>query len=211
MHPLPHGYTNRTLGDGRSVRKTYAGPDAALRHRRERDALRRLTGRLPVPPVLDETDGTLTLGFLPGTHGQELIDAGHAAEVLTACGELLRRIHATGMIHGDYGPNNILLDPSDFTVTAVLDWEFAHPLPDPVEDLAWCEWIVRTHHPAHAAALPRFFTAYGPDLVPPWPARQAAMLAKCAWLRGFCERWEPGGAGVRLWEERAAITAEWRA
>jgi aminoglycoside phosphotransferase (APT) family kinase protein len=33
----------------------------------------------------------------------------------------------------------------------VVDWEFAH-LGDPVEDLAWCEWIVRMHHPEHVDA-----------------------------------------------------------
>ncbi|WP_419998427.1 phosphotransferase [Streptomyces boninensis] len=217
MQPLPHGYTNRTRGDGRTVTKTYAGPDATLRRHRERDALRRLTGRLPVPPVLgedeSEADGTLTLGFLPGTHGQELIDAGHAEQVMAACGRALRKIHAAGAIHGDYGPNNVLLDPSDFAITAVLDWEFTRelkdPATDPVEDLAWCEWIVRTHHPAHTAALAHFFTAYGTDRVPSWPTRQAAMLAKCAALRDFCDRWEPGGAAVRLWEERAATTAAW--
>ncbi|MFB4421339.1 phosphotransferase [Streptomyces sp. QL37] len=111
-------------------------------------------------------------------------------------------------MHGDFGPNNVLLDPGTFEVTAVVDWEFAH-LGDPVEDLAWCEWIVRTHHPGHRHALGHFFCAYGGE-VPPWPARRAAMLARCETLRQFCERWEPGGRGVRLWQARAAATADWR-
>ncbi|MFD8867341.1 phosphotransferase family protein [Streptomyces sp. NPDC059590] len=216
MRPLKHGYTNRTIGDGAVVRKTYAGPDAELRLDRERTLLTRLHGRLPVPPVHEADTGTLTLGFMTGVPGQELLDAGRAAEVLEACGALLRRIHGTEasvrgavLVHGDYGPNNLLLDPVTFQVTAVVDWEFAH-LGDPVEDLAWCEWIVRMHHPEHRHALDAFFRAYGEDAVPPWPVRQAAMLARCESLREFCHRWEPNGAGVTLWRERAAATAGWQ-
>ncbi|MFI6700702.1 phosphotransferase family protein [Streptomyces sp. NPDC050509] len=153
------------------------------------------------------------------------MNAGHADTVLRACGETLRRIHAvpTGFlhtdtgadpapdkapVHGDFGPHNLLLDPSTLQVTAVVDWEFAHP-GDPVEDLAWCEWIVRMHHPDHRKSLHHFFDAYdGP--VPSWPARRAAMLARCTWFREFCHRWEPNGPGVRRWEERFRITAAWQ-
>lgn len=101
----------------------------------------------------------------------------------------------------------MLLDPATCTVTAVVDWEFAH-LGDPVEDLAWCEWIVRMHHPAQCRALPHFFQAYGAG-VPAWTVRQAAMLARCEALREFCHRWEPNGPGVRQWRERSVATAAW--
>ncbi|MFD8379628.1 hypothetical protein ACFV2X_13985 [Streptomyces sp. NPDC059679] len=87
------------------MRKTYEGPDAELGLDRERTLLTRLRGRLPVPP-------------------------GHAVEVLEACGELLRRVHEVGardegkvLVHGDYGPNNVLLDPVTFQVTAAVDWD----------------------------------------------------------------------------------------
>jgi aminoglycoside phosphotransferase len=221
MRPLPHGYTNRTLGDGAVVRKTYDGPDAAERLHRERALLLALRDRVPVPPVLRADDRTLTLGFVPGVQGQELLDAGRVHGTLRSCGEVLRRLHATEpppdlpdtgtggvLVHGDFGPQNVLLDPSALEVTAVLDWEFAH-LGDPVEDLAWCEWIVRMHHPEHVRSLGHFFTAYGGP-VPAWPARRAAMLDRCAWLREFCHRRDPNGPGVRQWEERAEITAGWR-
>ncbi|MFZ3565640.1 phosphotransferase family protein [Streptomyces sp. BH097] len=182
MRPLKHGHTNRTLADRTVVTKTYDGPDAALRLRRERTLLPHLQGRLPVPPVLDATATTLKLGRLPGVPGQELLDAGHAAQVLASCGKLLRRIHeltppvpALGtrgatevLVHGDFGPNNLLLDPGTFEVTAVVDWEFAR-FGAPVADLAWCEELHR-----------------------------------------FCERWEAGGAGARQWRERAGVTAAWR-
>ena len=30
------------------------------------------------------------------------------------------------LVHGDYGPQNVLLDRADLEITAVLDWEWAH-------------------------------------------------------------------------------------
>ncbi|GAA1363851.1 phosphotransferase family protein [Streptomyces beijiangensis] len=212
---LKHGYTNHTVTDGTVVVKTYAGPDAELRLDREHRLLTRLRGQLPVPPVHAADAGTLTLGFLAGVPGQDLLGAGHAAEVLRACGELLSRIHGvdaphesgTVLVHGDFGPHNVLLDPVTFEITAVVDWEFAHS-GDPVQDLAWCEWIVRMHHSEHRTALGHFFRAYARD-VPAWPQRKAAMLARCEALRQFCHRWELDGPGVRQWRDRAAATAAW--
>jgi aminoglycoside phosphotransferase len=220
MRPLKHGYTNRTVGNGSVVEKTYEGPDADLRLRRERTLLTQLQDLIPVPPVHAATAATLTLGFVAGVPGQELMEAQPAA-VLASCGQLLRRIHTTApdvltagrhevgevLVHGDFGPNNVLLDPDTFEVTAVVDWEFAH-LGDPVEDLAWCEWIVRMHHPQGSHALDHFFRAYGGQ-VPPWLDRRAAMLARCEQLRQFCDRWEPNSPGVRQWRERIATTAGW--
>ncbi|MER5185383.1 phosphotransferase [Streptomyces sp. NPDC002896] len=222
MHTLKHGYTNRTVGDGAIVHKTYDGPDAADRLKREQTLLRRLQGRVPVPPLLRAGERTLTLGFVPGVPGQDLIDADHAEAVLQSCGKMLRRIHAAStdllddgagnvdgvLVHGDFGPHNTLLDPQAFHVTAVVDWEFAH-LGNPVEDLAWCEWIVRMHHHEHVDALSRFFRAYGGS-VPSWPIRKAAMLATCTSLKEFCYRRDPSSPSVRQWEERAKITAGWQ-
>jgi tRNA A-37 threonylcarbamoyl transferase component Bud32 len=219
MIPMKHGYTNDTVGDGAVVEKQYAGPDADLRRAREHTVLSELQGRLPVPPVRELTSETLRLGFVRGTPGQELLDAGYADAVLASCGEILGRIHATTvaglpknlagdtLVHGDFGPNNLLLDPKTFAVTAVVDWEFAH-YGDPVEDLAWCEWIVRMHHPDRIEALAAFFGAYPGD-VPGWPVRQAAMVARCEELELFCDRWDPGGTAVALWQTRTASTAGW--
>jgi len=215
---LRHGYTNRTVGDGLVVRKTYAGPEAEQRLGRELAALTRLRDRVPLPPVRAVRGRTLELGFVAGEHGEDLIDAGHATEVLRACGAVLREIHGADqdargrvLVHGDYGPNNLLLEEKDgaLRVTAVLDWEFAH-LGDPVEDLAWCEWLVRTHHPEHAGVLGAFFAAYGGP-VPSWEVRHKTMLNRCLELADFCARWEPGGVGVDVWHERAVATAAWPA
>lgn len=180
-----------------------------------------VSGVIPVPAVLATGPGWLRMATMPGTHGQDLIDAGLARQVLTACGRTLRRLHdldppaalsegngASGavLVHGDFGPNNVLLDGSGAEVTAVLDWEWAH-LGDPVEDLAWCEFIVRMHHPAAAPAVNDFFAAYGS--LPAWTATQHEILRRCRELADWCELWQPGGDGVREWERRAALVQSW--
>ncbi|MEU0565880.1 phosphotransferase [Nonomuraea sp. NPDC005983] len=204
---MEHGYTNSTVGDGALVVKCYQGPDAATRLRTESRFLRRLRGRLPVPRVHEVTATSVTTRFVRGAHGQDLLDEGRAVEVLEGCGRTLARIHRLGIVHGDYGPQNLLFDPATFETAAILDWEWAHP-GTPVEDLAWCEWIVRTHHPGHVPLLPRFFSAYG-DPVPGWPERHAAMLARCRALLDFTSSWEPGGEGEKLWRGRLDATAAW--
>lgn len=196
MRRLRHGYTNETAGDGVSVVKRYVGFDARQRRDTEVRMLSTLAGRLPVPRLLATTADTVTLAFVRGVQGQELIDAGHAAAVLRACGAMLRRVPPA---HGDYGPQNMLFDPGTFAVTAVLDWEWAHD-GDPVEDLAWCEWIVRTHHPSTVDALPELFAGYGAR--PPFAERRAAALAKCRQMAA-----RPGADPV--WKARTAATAAW--
>jgi Ser/Thr protein kinase RdoA (MazF antagonist) len=176
---------------------------------------------LPVPAVTVRGDGRLRLTFMDGVHGQELIDAGQAGQVLRACGQMLRRIQAIDpslvhvddparplavLVHGDYGPNNVLLDRAAQEIVAIVDWEWTHA-GDPVEDLAWCEWVVRMHHPAHVVALSSLFDAYGHR--PAWIVRQQAMVEQCRALLAFCERWEPGGPGVRSWHNRLQVTESW--
>lgn len=230
LAPMPHGYTNYTIRDGPRVIKDYLGPDAALRRETEARALTALAGRLPVPPVLGGHGTRLTTGFMPGRHGQDLIVAGLAEPVLAACGRMLRRVHSIDpgqvlrvapsrpgpragpsrpgavLVHGDYSPANTLLDPAARQVSALLDWEWAHA-GDAVEDLAWCEWIIRMHHPEQAGSLGAFYGAYQDE--PPWPDRHQAMLARCRELLGMSGRSGPGGELTRQWQDRLAITASW--
>jgi tRNA A-37 threonylcarbamoyl transferase component Bud32 len=127
---LAHGYTNQSWLDGEFVVKQYEGVDAAERLRVEVAALARVGGVVPVPDVVhvDPFAARAAVTFVPGRHGQELIDEGHAAQVLKAAGRTLRRLEdgVPGLVHGDYGPQNLLLDPESLEVVAVLDWEFAH-------------------------------------------------------------------------------------
>jgi len=50
---MPHGYTNDTARDGRTVVKDYLGPDAALRRDTEARALTALAGRPVAGPAGD--------------------------------------------------------------------------------------------------------------------------------------------------------------
>jgi hypothetical protein len=183
-------------------------------------ALTALAGLLPLPPVISSGPVTLLTALAPGTHGQDLIAAGRAEPVLSACGRVLRQIHRLAipdafgagqrgevLVHGDFGPNNVLLDAAAQDVTAVLDWEWAHA-GDQVEDLAWCEFIIRLHHPAEVPSLREFYAAYGER--PDWPSRHEAIMRRCDEIWQMCDNWEPGGASARAWAKRIEIARSWR-
>lgn len=208
--PLVHGYTNESWVNDGLVVKQYRNADAAERLQTETAALRRVAGVVPVPAVVDvDLDRTrVTFGFVPGRHGQELIDEGHAAHVLQAAGRTLRQLQeqVPGLVHGDYGPQNLLLDPGALEVAAVLDWEFSHD-GSPVEDVAWAEWIVRMHHPGAVRHLPALFDGYGHR--PAWSLRHGAMQDGCARLREVCLR-RGNQAAADMWRTRQELTRSWR-
>ena len=220
---LPHGYNNltRRIAGGR-IEKRYESSYRCDRARVEAACLTALAGRVPVPVVIEVNPEVpmLVLAEEPGVHGQELIDAGRATEALGALGTALRSLHRLGpqavpglagsgsvVVHGDFGPQNALVDPERREVTAILDWEFAH-VGEPIEDLSWAEWIVRMHHPDAVEAIPALYSAYGED--PPWSARHAAMVRQCEYLIGYCDA-KGSREGVAVWEERRDITVTWTA
>lgn len=221
---LPHGYTNATRRAGGVVTKRYRGPDARERQHAEVAALRFLAGRFPVPAVAGEEPGEVRTTVVPGLPGQELLERAPEA-VLRSVGRAaatLHRLDTAGLrtsgparsgavlVHGDFGPQNLLLDPVTCEVTAVVDWEFAHLADDGVQDLAWAEWIVRTHHPHLTDALPSLFEGYGSE--PAWNRRQAAMVDECAWAVDFVTRWNPDDSRIRdQWTARLAATRSFRA
>ncbi|WP_328292576.1 phosphotransferase [Kineococcus sp. NBC_00420] len=218
---LPHGYTNATRNDAGIITKRYLGPDAPTRQHAEVTALHYLAGILPVPGLVHEEAGQIGTAFMPGRPGQELLEMAPDA-VLHSVGRtaaLLHRLDVSALdrpellgpaedgavlVHGDFGPQNLLLDPDTFKVSAIVDWEFAH-LGDGVLDLAWAEWIVRTHHPHLVDALASLFEGYGTE--PDWGRRQAAMVAKCEWALDFVIRWAPDGEAARVqWRGRLEAT-----
>jgi aminoglycoside phosphotransferase (APT) family kinase protein len=159
--------------------KHYLGADAAERMRTEVDAIRRAADSVPTPAVVhvDETACVVTFARLTGRHGQELIDEGHADRVLEQAGRTLRSLHADSQAptwtHGDFGPQNLLYGESTLDVTGVLDWEFAR-VGDPLDDLAWAEWVVRMHHPHAVASVEGLFRGWGRE--PAWDVRRMARL-----------------------------------
>lgn len=206
---LAHGYSNLSWVENGQVVKEYDAVDGQERLRVEVAALSRLIDVVPVPRVVsvDLLYRRAVLTVMPGRHGQELIDEGFAPQVLAAAGRTLFELHRSvpGLVHGDYGPQNLLLEVAAWEVSAVLDWEFAHE-GHPVEDLAWAEWIVRMHHSDAVGALFALFVGYGSR--PPWKLRHDTMLRKCAALRDLCcHRGQAEGA--ELWDRRHQATRAW--
>jgi phosphotransferase family enzyme len=215
---LPHGYTNVTERLRGAVRKFYQGPEPRSRRQVEQAALTGLHGRFPVPRLLYSRETELCVVDVVGRHGQDALDdhdSGVAGAVLTVCGTLRRQLSEIGpgavpglpgsgpvIVHGDFGPQNLLVTPDGGTAVAVFDWEWAH-LGDPVEDLAWAEWIVRMHHPAVVSLLDNLFAGYGER--PPWSQRKAAMLEACQRMLEFGRRWGDPNA-VLLWNNRISVT-----
>lgn len=207
------GYLNSVVYRDGAVHKRYVGVDAEARRNLEHAALVRLRRQVAVPGATPGPDAvTLLLDFAEGTNGQELIRQGKGASVLQACGEALRRLQSVDLgpfqdllpgrgstiVHGDFGPQNTLLDRSATAVTAILDWEFCH-LGAPIEDLAWAEWIVRRHHPDAVGCLPALFAGYG--TTPHWPLRKRSMARSIRAMRSFAIA-AGEAANVRLWNER---------
>ncbi len=201
------------------VEKQYVGSDRAARAEREHACLVSLAHHVPVPEVI-ERDRAVPLLIVReslGAHGQDMIDAGRAPEVLRLLGSLLVSLQqiplsdvpglegsGSVVVHGDFGPQNVLFE--DDRITALLDWEFAH-IGQPVEDLAWAEWIVRTHHPGAVDALPALLDAA--DLGIGWSARHQAMVTRCEELMRIAEA-ERSAEEVDLWRGRLRATEQWQ-
>lgn len=151
-------------------------------------------------------------------HGQDLIERGCASQVLAAAGALLRIVQAQTplvqdlllgtagvLVHGDFGPQNMLLYKDGTEVAAILDWEYAH-LGSSEEDLAWAEWIVRMHHPDSTEDLAALFTGFGHR--PNWSTRHEAMITRCSQLLEAVA--VAGNAEAEeLWRNRMARTHQW--
>ncbi len=206
---LAHGYTNLSWVQNGQVVKEYDAADGSERLQVEVAALGRVQGVVPVARVVsvDLLRRRVVLTSMPGRHGQELIDQGFASHVLAAAGRTLREFHRAvpGLVHGDYGPQNLLFEVAAWEVSAVLDWEFAHE-GDPLEDLAWAEWIVRMHHLDAVGALAELFAGYGSR--PPWKLRHDMMLRKCTAL-GELGRRDGETEGAALWDRRQRATCAW--
>jgi aminoglycoside phosphotransferase (APT) family kinase protein len=176
-----------------------------------------LAGILPVPAIVavDPDGPSLIMVAVAGRHGQELLDAGHAPQVLRLAGTLLRELQTLAptaipelagsgavIVHGDFGPQNLLIDHD--RISALVDWEFAHR-GEPVEDLAWAEWIVRMHHPHAIPALGELQS--GADLSFDWPTRHAAMVRRCEALLADSQRHR--SSNIEQWRTRLRQTEAW--
>lgn len=73
---------------------------------------------------------------------------------------LLDRLGRTCLVHGDFNPKNLLVDPDGGAVTGLVDWEFAHA-GMPVTDLG--NLLRFERHPAFADAVLQAFVERVPD------------------------------------------------
>jgi aminoglycoside phosphotransferase (APT) family kinase protein len=158
---------------------------------------------VPIPPVLRETvlrEAVLGEPVLRETVLKETV----LGE--TVLSDAAPSDTAVVLVHGDFGPNNVLLDERAEAVTAVLDWEWSQA-GDPIEDLAWTEFIMRLHDPADVSALDDFYAGYGTRA--PWPRVQQTILRRCESLLELCQSWRPDGPYARAWAERIEIARSW--
>jgi aminoglycoside phosphotransferase (APT) family kinase protein len=216
---LEHGYTNLTRRlTGGVVEKRYEGSDRFDRADREYACLVRLAPRLPVPEVIERAPEVplLIMREAHGAHGQDMIDSGRASEVVQLLGAALLQLQSlptsavpglagagTVIVHGDYGPQNVLIRAGE--VSALVDWESAH-VGQPVEDLAWAEWIVRMHHPRAVTTLPKLHDAARLSIE--WSTRHQAMTQRCVELMRYCEAAGSADA-AELWRHRLEVTERW--
>ena len=217
---LAHGYCNGTCVVDGVVEKRHLGPSRRAVAAREVAVLRSLQGVLPVPEVLrfDPDEPLLCIEMIEGENGQALVEQDLADEVLFQCGILQRRIAevdasemvflALGdqLVHGDYGPHNILFSPDGSEVLGIVDWEWSRR-GNPIDDLAWAEWVIRIHHPDQISSIPALFEGSG--LKPPWEDRHKSMLANCG--RGL-ERAEARGNEkyIASWHTKLGLTRKFR-
>ncbi len=158
----------------------------------------------------------LILRKASGTHGQEMIDAGRAPQVLRLLGALLVSLQEVSpsavpglegigpvLVHGDFGPQNVLIEHDRINV--LMDWEFAH-IGEAVEDLAWAEWIVRAHHRDAIDALPELLDASCLGIE--WSARHRAMVSRCEELLRIAEAARSAEL-VDVWRRRLRATERW--
>lgn len=174
------------------VTKHHGGVDGPARAARSAVAMRAARdGGLPVPAVIAQDGAVLRTEAVTGARPGMTVLADEPGVVLAGIGRVARRLHdrpaPVGVpgaehggephlgglvwVHGDLCPVNVLVADGD--VVAVVDWEDTR-LDEPLVDLVWTEWLVRTHHPDAVATLPALYAGYGRS-APAAPTRRAVM------------------------------------
>ena len=158
--------------------RTWRHPDLDARLTKSRMSaevrlLRRLhLAGIPVPVLLaiDSTDGWMITSRMPGVPLFEHLRNGGESEMLEELGAMIRRIHATGISHGDLTTHNILWDAEhglsiiDFGLSQITD--DTEPLGLDLQVLNEC---LKASHPSIEDAIERVLAGYlnegGKDVV----------------------------------------------
>jgi tRNA A-37 threonylcarbamoyl transferase component Bud32 len=218
---LKYGYTNQTTRVGNVAEKLYSGPGAANRWAAEVTLLSFLQGKLPVPRLVNANiHGGIQTTWVNGLHAQDLLREEQGEMVMAVLGDLLKQVQqipvdelagkipgdGTCLVHGDFGPQNLILSQKSRQPAALLDWEWAH-LGSPVEDLAWVEWIMRMHHQNQLKFITVFFDHYGE--LPVWSLRQEAMILQCKRHLEFAHL-EGKRKNIQIWQNRMVMTRRFK-
>ncbi len=170
-----------------TVTKVHGGTGGADRAATSAAALAHAAANgLQVPELLDHDGSTVVTRIVPDVVTGAAMLTTSPSTVLHAIGSIARQLHAlhpppafdlpaTGpaaWVHGDLCPVNLLFG-DDHVLRAVVDWEDSH-LGDPLVDLAWTEWLVRTWHHDAVETLPVLYAAWS-RRTPDEGARRAAM------------------------------------
>jgi O-antigen/teichoic acid export membrane protein len=109
--------------------------------------------------------------------------------------DLRGRAVRTGWVHGDLWPGNVLLDPSDSTVTGIVDWEASRPEDLPLVDLAHLVLTARSQDSGRSFGTVAARLADGRDQLdaaersvldatcPPGEALRASTIARLGWMQ----------------------------
>ena len=181
---------------------------------------RRLQAMALLPELLGYDRDTLTIRtrYIAGRHAQDIL-VEHNDTVPLILGKLARtvqsaRIDTIGqrkrklsqvLVHGDFGPQNLLFAHGTFSAPYLVDWEWAH-FGDPFEDVAWAEWIIRMHYAADPQMIAALYQGFG--LVPAWETRHALMLRQCQRILDFARR-DANAPAIAMWVDRAEQVKSW--
>ncbi|MFC0673468.1 RIO1 family regulatory kinase/ATPase domain-containing protein [Brachybacterium hainanense] len=194
-----HGFTNDTRSTKAGVEKIFSGPSGARRWSREVEALQRFAGTGYPPQLVDRSRSELRVvtRLIRGVNGAEILRAPQSTEaegLMRSAGRVLEDLGRDGVVHGDFGPQNLLVTDEG---VRVIDWEWCGALTDPDLDAFWFDFIVRYHYPHAASLLPTFWRACGHD---PDPRRGRDVLLSAFGIR--VAECSPGSPAIDSWRTR---------
>lgn len=202
-----HGYMNSVRLEAGGVVKCYQGPIAQSRWEREVGALRMIAGLRFAPrlKVIDAVAPSITMEVIDGANAAGIIDEAPEWELrhlFRACGEVRREIEAHGVIHGDFGLQNVLVQGSRIHV---VDWEWCGVYSDREFDAYWFDFVVRYHYPEVVSMLPLFWNAT--KAIPVLSRWRDLVGEACAYRASLCET---GGTAKNSWGAKIAWLASIR-
>ena len=210
---LPYGYTNKTHCEDGVVIKTYMGANARERYATELEIYQLLQGMTFMPDLIkyDETRLNILTKYIKNRHAQDLLDE-NGSDVMCAIGKLLRDLQeiqiesidgtirrgSEVLVHGDFGPQNVLLARDSFEIVGLVDWEWAH-FGDKFEDIAWAEWLIRMHYEAKRPMIDALYDGFRE--MPVWETRHTFMIKKCEAILDFAKR-DRNEQSITMWSKR---------